>query len=169
MKSQDVKESHFEAIKILTDLEGNLSTCHYFAISFNGFGRSNQGLRPLCCCYYCCWWWWGYISTKYQHQYMEKAEEEEAADKEARESHKEDGFVRIRCLKHQLSYKLCAASTHHHCQLMCHTHLTYLLSSILKYLQYNHTCIQPVLHFSNGALKSESNIYLILTIILWIH
>ena len=48
MKSQDVKESHFEAIKILTDLEGNLSTCHYFAISFDGFGRSKRGLRTVC-------------------------------------------------------------------------------------------------------------------------
>ena len=48
MKSQDVKESHFEAIKILTDLEGNLSTCHYFAISSNGFGRSKQGLKTVC-------------------------------------------------------------------------------------------------------------------------
>ena len=47
MKSQDVKESHFEAIKILTDLEGNLSTCHYFAISSNGFGRSKQGLKTV--------------------------------------------------------------------------------------------------------------------------
>ena len=48
MKSQDVKESHFEAIKILTDLEGNLSTCQYFAISLNGFGRSKQGLKTVC-------------------------------------------------------------------------------------------------------------------------
>ena len=47
MKSQDIKESHFEAIKILTDLEGNLSTCHYFAISSNGFGRSKQGLKTV--------------------------------------------------------------------------------------------------------------------------
>ena len=48
MKSQDVKESHFEAIKILTDLEGNLSTCHYFAILSNGFGGRIQGLKPVC-------------------------------------------------------------------------------------------------------------------------
>ena len=48
MKSQDIKESHFEAIKILTDLEGNLSTCHYFAILSNGFGGCIQRLRPLC-------------------------------------------------------------------------------------------------------------------------
>ena len=48
MKSQDAKESHFEAIKILTDLEGNLSTCQYFAISLNGFGRSKQGLKTVC-------------------------------------------------------------------------------------------------------------------------
>ena len=47
MKSQDVKESHFEAIKILTDLDGNLSTCHYFAISFNGFGGCKQGLKTV--------------------------------------------------------------------------------------------------------------------------
>ena len=47
MKSQDVKESHFEAIKILADLEGNLSTCHYFVISSNGFGRSKQGLKTV--------------------------------------------------------------------------------------------------------------------------
>ena len=47
MKSQDVKESHFEAIKILTDLEGNLSTCHYFAILSNGFSGRIQGLKPV--------------------------------------------------------------------------------------------------------------------------
>ena len=47
MKSQDVKESHFEAIKILTDLEGNLSTCHYFAILSNGFGGRIQGLKSV--------------------------------------------------------------------------------------------------------------------------
>ena len=48
MKSQDVKKSNSEAIKNMMDLEGNLSTFHYFAISFNGFGGCKQTLRVLC-------------------------------------------------------------------------------------------------------------------------
>ena len=50
----DIKFGHLarhtpcHAMKLLTYLEGNLSTCHYFAISFDGFGRSKQGLKTVC-------------------------------------------------------------------------------------------------------------------------